>query len=91
MIENDPTTTPTATSGLNGNVEPVAKLFAKFGKMGITTPKPRRSMKMVKNRINIRLSFMCEFQFWGNPRISQRQCQTTLFQIPQVTRKHIDT
>jgi hypothetical protein len=63
MIENEPTTTPTATSGLNGNVEPEAKLFAKLGKMGITTPKPKRSMKIVKNRINIRLSFMRKFQF----------------------------
>ena len=41
----------------------IAIAFAKFGKIGITIPKPKRSMKIVKNNVAIRLSFILRISF----------------------------
>jgi hypothetical protein len=57
-MEKTAATRPTATSGFNPEALAEAIVLAKLGKIGIMIPNPNRSMKMVRNKMAIRLSFI---------------------------------
>jgi hypothetical protein len=63
MIEKTAAISPTATSGLIDVPDSIDNSLAKLGRMGMTIPNPKRSMKMVKNNMAIRRSFMVFIEF----------------------------
>jgi hypothetical protein len=58
IIEKTAATNPTAISGLIPIEDSAAMDFAKFGNIGIMIPNPNKSIKIVRKRIEIRLSFI---------------------------------